>query len=240
MGQDKGGKSPPVNVHEGHRERLRQRFIEHGLDNFNDINVLELLLCYTIPRRDTNAVAHSLLDRFGSLHGVLEADRRELCDVEGVGEYTATFLTLIPAVARRYSVSRDSPERRQLVSSRSAGEFLVSVYMYERVETACMICLDSAGRMLCLEELSRGVVDSTAISVRKIAETALMNGAKMVILAHNHVRGLLEPSDGDLEVTRQAARTLRAMGIELVDHIIVMGGSYFSMGDRGLIGGGVI
>ena len=109
-----------MGIHDGHRQRMKERFLGHGLDNFNDINALELLLFYAAPRRDTNALAHALLDRFGSFSAVLEADEQELLAVPGVGENAVTLLRLIPAVSRRYLLDK-SPADEPVNSAEAAG-----------------------------------------------------------------------------------------------------------------------
>lgn len=122
-----------MGVHDGHRARMKARFVRSGLDNFDDHSVLELLLFYAVPRRDVNELAHALLDHFGTLDAVFEASFEDMMRVPGVGENVATLLTLIPQVGRRYQMAK----RRQqtiLRSSEDAGHYLVPLYLYERTE----------------------------------------------------------------------------------------------------------
>ncbi|HNX99923.1 MAG TPA: DNA repair protein RadC [Oscillospiraceae bacterium] len=224
-----------MGVHDGHRGRMKTRFLEHGLDNFDDINVLELLLFYALPRCDTNVVAHRLLDRFGSLPGVLEAPAEELARVEGVGDSAAALLRLIPQVSRRYMMEREGTAAHALSDPASAGCFFVPRFLYETDEVVYLACLDSVHRVLSCTEVGRGVVNSAEVSVRKIVELALRQNAAAVILAHNHVNGLAIPSKEDELTTRQLASALNLVGIGLIDHIIVAGGEFVSMADSGML-----
>lgn len=223
-----------MGVHDGHRERMKKRFIEHGLDNFSDINVLELLLFYALPRRDTNALAHKLLERFGSLRGVLEAPVDELEQVEGVGESAAALLRLVPQVSRRYMMSLGD-SRNELSSSAAAGRYVVPLFMYEREEVVFMLCLDSRCKLINCREIGRGVVNCAQVSVRRVVEQALSQSAVSVVLAHNHVDGLAIPSREDELTTRRIQEALALVGVTLSDHIIVSGEDFVSLADSGLI-----
>lgn len=225
-----------MDVHSGHRERMKKRFSEHGLDNFDDLYVIELLLFYVIPRRETNTIAHALLERFGSLDEILEAPIPELMKVNGVGENTATFLKLIPQISRRYMISKNDTGKDKILSSTTqAGMYFVPLFMYEKDEVVYMACLDSKCRMICCRQIGRGVVNAAEVSVRQIVETALSYSAASVILAHNHINGLALPSREDEMTTRQIGSALALVGISLADHIIVAGEDYVSLADSGLI-----
>lgn len=221
-------------IHDGHRERLKNKFLEYGLDSFDDHNVLELLLFYALPRQDTNPLAHALLDNFGSLDAVLEAPREELLKVPGIGENTATLLKLIPAVSRRYAMSKNEMGNI-LDSTQKAGEYLTARYLYERDEVVCVICLDAKRRVLCCKALFRGDVNSADVSIRKIAELAIVKNASAIILAHNHTSGIALPSREDEQTTRRVKMALEAMNITLLDHIIVADDDYVSMAESNLL-----
>ncbi len=130
-----------MSVHDGHRERLRERFINHGLDSFNEIEALELLLFYAIPRRDTNPLAHALLDRFGGLDGVFSATEQELCDVPGISTGTACLLRMIPQIMRKSEVERAS-RVVEINSIKDAADYLIPRFRYERDELLILLCLD--------------------------------------------------------------------------------------------------
>ena len=223
-----------MSVHDGHRERIKKRFLEQGLDGFDDHNVLELLLFYALPRQDTNPLAHALLDHFGSLDAVLEAPREELLKVPGIGENAATLLQLVPAVSRRYEMTKND-FGEILDSTQKAGDYLTARYLYERDEVVCVICLDAKRRVLCCKNLFRGDVNSAGVSVRKIAELAIAKNASAVILSHNHTSGIALPSREDEQTTKRVKTALEAMNIELLDHIIVAGGDYVSMAESKLL-----
>ena len=224
-----------MGVHDGHRDRLKSRFAEHGLESFNDINALELLLFYAIPRKDTNVMAHDLVDRFGSLSGVFAASLRELTEVPGIGENTALLIKLVPQMMKKCQLSKVN-DIRVFRSSNDLGRFLVPRFMDERDELALLLCLDSRKSLICCRVLNRGVVNAVDITVRRLVELALKNKAASLVLAHNHPDGIALPSREDEAFTRKAGEALRLMGMELVDHIIVAGDRYFSMRDSGLCG----
>ncbi len=223
-----------MGVHDGHRERLRQSFLEHGLSGMNDINALELLLFYAVPRRDTNELAHLLLQHFGSLDGVFSASAEELCEVEGIGAYAASLLTLVPEIMKKSRLSK-SREIRQIRSSDDAGEYLLPYFMNERDEVVYLLCLDSKRAVICCAEMGRGVVNSVDTSVRRIVEKALKVKACSVIIAHNHPDGLALPSREDDLFTKCLYNALETVGIRLEDHIIVADEDYISIADTGMM-----
>ena len=219
-------------IHDGHRERMKKRFLEEGLDGFTQIQALELLLFYCIPQKDTNPLAHALLDRFGSLSQVLEAPVEELRKVPGVGEHTAVFLHLITEAGRFYLVNRSSQESI-LPSLESCAEYMLPFFFGRKVETVFLLCLDAKCKVLCCKEIGEGSVNAAGISVRRVVETGLNAGATTVVLAHNHPSGLALPSPEDIQTTRRLAMALSAVEIHLADHIVVADGDYVSMVQSG-------
>ena len=215
-------------MHEGHRARVKKRFLEEGLDHFSDIQALELLLFYALPRVDTNPIAHRLLDRFGSLSQVLEASPEELCKVPGVGENGALLLNLIPQMGRFYMTDR-AKSATILTSLEQCAEFLVPRFFGRKLETVFLLCLDAKCKVLCCKELGEGSVNSTGLSIRRVVETALGVNASSAVLAHNHPSGLAIPSPEDIQTTRRIAMALQAVEITLVDHIIVADDDYVSI-----------
>lgn len=217
-----------TSLHKGHRERLKNRFLENGLDDFTDIQVLELLLFYVIPRRDTNPIAHGLLNRFGSLAQVLEAPVEELKKVDGIGQEAALFLNMIPAAGRYYMVDK-TMKSRVLRTIEQCGDYLMPFFFGKKVETVFLLCLDAKCKVLCCKEVGEGSVNSAGISIRKIVETSLSANATSVVLAHNHPSGLAIPSPDDIQTTKQLAMALQAVDVQLVDHIVVADDDYVSM-----------
>jgi len=222
-----------MSTHEGHRQRLRQRFLDEGLDHFDEIQVLELLLFYCIPRKNTNEIAHALLNRFGSVAQVMEASADELRKVPGVGETAATFLSLINAFGRYYQVNR-AANVDVLRDIEKCGAYLVPQFVGRRNETVFLLCLDAKCKVLACREVGEGSVNSAAVPIRRIVEMALGANATSVVLAHNHPSGLAIPSGEDVQTTRRLAMALRTVEIELVDHIIVADDDYVSMVQSGL------
>lgn len=220
-------------IHRDHRKRMKARFRKEGLDNFDELHVLELLLFYGIPQGDTSPLAHRLRDRFGSLAQVLEAPAEELEKVPGVGEHVATLLTLIRDISRYYMVSR-SGVCQILNTTDACGDYLVPYFVGRRDETVFLLCLDSKCKVICCKEVGSGSVNSAAVSVRKIVETALNANATSVVLAHNHPSGFAYPSDEDVLTTKRVALALDVVGIFLADHVVVADDDYVSMADSGL------
>lgn len=223
-----------MNYHDGHRERLKERFVEYGLDNFNDVNVLELLLFYSIPRRDTNEIAHKLLDRFGSLDAVLDASVQELCEVDGIGKNTAVLMRLIPQISKRSACSR-TRDITVFNCSSAAGRYLVPLLGGEKTEKMLMLCLNAQKRLISCVELGSGVVDSVNLNVRQLVEAAMKTRASSVIIAHNHPSGHLMPSREDELITRRVRDALQLVEITLDDHLIIGGEYWFSFTDSGLL-----
>ena len=221
-----------MSVHDGHRDRLRKRFLTEGLDNFTDIQVLELLLFYCIPRRDTNELAHALLKRFGSLSQVMETKPEELMTVEGIGYNTAVFLNLIPAAGRFYSVDRIS-HGKMLLTTEDCGQYLLRFFQGRSKETVFLLCLDAKCKVLCCQQVGEGSVNSAGVPVRRVVEMALAANATTVVLAHNHPSGLALPSHEDIATTRRVAVALDAVEINLADHIIIADDDFVSLAQSG-------
>ena len=221
-----------MSIHDGHRQRLKQRFLEEGLDNFTDIQVLELLLFYCIPRQDTNPIAHRLLDHFGSLSQVLEASPQQLQKVPGIGGNAATFLSLITEVGRYYQVDRCNRET-VLREMEDCARYLLPFFFGRTVETVYLLCLDAKGKVLGCKEVGQGSVNSAGISVRKIVELALDTNASMVVLAHNHPSGVAVPSHEDVLTTQRIAAALNAVEVQILDHLVVADGDYVSIRQSG-------
>ena len=221
-------------VHDGHRARKKEQFRTHGLDAFADHEALELLLFYAIPRVDTNPVAHRLIERFGSLDGVLSAPPEELEKVEGVGESAATLLSLILPLVRR---SRMTASKKPVIlgTTQAAGEYFVDLFFGMREERLYEACLDAKGKLLRCAKVADGSVDAVSVNIRVIVENALKCGASAVVLSHNHPSGVALPSEDDNATTLAVYDALRTVDIRLLDHIIVADDDFVSIRDNGLL-----
>ena len=222
-----------MGLHDGHRQRLIQRFLEEDLDNFEPHNVLELLLFYAIPRKDTNELAHVLIDTFCSLNGVFDAPYEELVKVNGIGPNAAAMLKLVPSLTRTYY----SSDARGMIldTSEKSGEYFLPYYIGQTEEVVRLACLDAGGKVISNQILHRGSANAAEVNIRKIVNIALRNNAMGVILAHNHPGGLPLPSEEDVATTKSIREALIPMGILLMDHIIVAGQDYVSMARSGII-----
>lgn len=221
-----------MSIHKDHRQRVRERYLKEGLDGFSEVQVLELLLFYVIPRQDTNPIAHRLIDRFGSLYQVLEAPVEELEKVEGIGPNAALLLSLITAVARVYAVNR-TEKQKILRTIEDCGEYLKSFFIGRRSEMVYLLCLDAKCKVLGCREIGEGSVNSANVPIRRIVETALGLNATSVVLAHNHPSGIALPSGEDVLTTHRVAAALSTVDIVLVDHIVVADDDYVSMVQSG-------
>lgn len=220
------------NIHSGHRERVKKKFHDFGLESFTDIEALELLLMYAIPRRDTNELAHALLNRFKSFHGVMEADIADLCEVPGIGENAAMLIRLVTSLNMRYLKS-EKKRGTKISGSEDAGAFLSPLFAYQQEEVAVMLCMDTSGRVISSHEIGRGSVAEVTFSSRKIVDISLREKAAQVIIAHNHPSGLALASAADEAATIQIRDALRLVGIQLTDHLIFCNDDFTSLRDSG-------
>ena len=218
--------------HDGHRSRLRQRFLKNGLDPLTDDQALELLLYYAMPRKDTNPLARKLIAHFGSLSAVLDAPVHELMGVEGVGEQTATLISLVTPLSRRYLIGR-SNQGDVVSSTQACGEYMLPYFFGSREEMVYLLCLDAKCRVLLCKLLQHGSIHSASFSIRNAAAAAMSCNATSVVLAHNHTSGVALPSHADVATTKQLREALSALVINLVDHIIVADNDYVSMAENG-------
>ncbi len=217
------------NVHQGHRERLRKRFLDEGLDNFQDHNVLEFLLFYSIPMKDTNDEAHALMEEFGSLSAVFDADYEDLCAVKGVGENTAALIKLMPQLFKKYEMDKLNKDGVYLNSSNLSAKYMSSYFKGVTEEKIYVLSLDSTCRLLSVDLLNTGTVNKATVDVRKIVEIAIKHKANNIVLTHNHPSGVTAPSNRDIATTTALIGILADINIRLNDHIIIgCGDEFFS------------
>ena len=219
-------------VHDGHRERLKERFRSEGLDGFTEVQVLELLLFYSVPRKDTNEIAHALLEKFGTLAQVLDANPADLENVPGMGSSSALFLKLLSAAGRRYQISR-TESATILRTLEQCGAYLQPRFFGRKHEAVFLLCLDAKCKVLACKQVGEGSVNSAGVPIRRIVETALSANATMVVLAHNHPSGLALPSADDIQTTKRLAVALDTVEITLIDHLVFSDDDYVSMAQSG-------
>ncbi len=213
------------NIHAGHRERVKKRFDTEGLDHFSEHNVLELLLFFAIPQKDTNELAHELLSHFGTLSAVFDAKPQELAKI--VGKNAARLIKLVLPVARKYFLDREN-YTRTFNKVEDIGEFCVNYFMGRDDECAVLLCFDCKMKLLAIVTVAEGSVNECKIDHRKICETALLHNASVIALAHNHPSGSANPSDADYFSTNTLKDILDGLNITFADHIVVANRDYYS------------
>ncbi len=221
-------------VHDGHRERMRERIRNSGLVALQDHEILEYILYAFVPRKDTNEIAHSLIERFGSFAGVLNADEKSLSAVCGMTANASLFISQLPDVFRKYMQDNEK-ERLNLKGRGVARSYIGSVLYGKRQEEVYAVALDAHDGVINSRFLSSGSGDAVELSVRAVVDFALSNTASSIIIAHNHPSGSVSPSQRDLDVTREVYDTLSALGITLEDHLIFAGKEYYSFEENGLL-----
>ena len=221
-----------MTMHEGHRRRLRERFRLEGLENFQPHEVLELLLFYARARGDVNPLAHRLLETFGSLKGVLEAPVEQLCAVDGVGEETATLISLMVPMYRRYELCL-CEEKKRITRFSEVQDYCRALLTGLRKERFYVISISTQMRVLGQRIVGEGSISEVPAYPRLVVETALNHNAYGVVLCHNHPGGEAVASIGDVDVTRELEAMLAKLGIALMDHIIVADGKTYSMVQHG-------
>lgn len=209
-----------MGVHDGHRGRLRERYINEGGKCFAAHNLLELLLFYGIPRKDTSPIAHALLERFGNVNDVLNATVEELCQVNGVNESTAVLIHLVGEMGDRFYRNEAADELRFFTYD-EIGLFLYEQFTDKKQEQVLAMYTTNSGKLLKLDTLCVGGVNSASFDVRKLVATAISVDAGAVILAHNHPGGTCIPTGEDLDTTKNIGKVLSSAGIELVEHYVI-------------------
>lgn len=217
-----------MSVHNGHRQRMRDRFLKNGLSSFEKHEVLEILLFYCVPRVNINEVAHRLIDRFKTVNGVLRATPEELLSVEGVGESMVTYLSLLNETIRYVGVER-SENMDCLPDTEACVSYLKELFVGVSNETVYLLCLDAKRSVIGHYLISEGSVTSASIPTRTVISKVLSSNAVYAVLAHNHPGGFAIPSAEDEEATAYLELMLQGVGVTLLDHIIISDRDYVSL-----------
>jgi DNA repair protein RadC len=219
----------------GHRQRLKKRFAENGFSGFHDYEILELVLFYAIPQKDTKPLAKSLLKSFGSMSKVLDAAPDELASVDGCGPSTALYLYALRSLFAAYANDSAKQDATRLTTMSGLVEYLRAEIGNRQNEVLFAIFLNAANEVLATKEMSEGTVNQAAAYPRRIVEEALKCKATSLILAHNHPGGIAEPSEDDLRITEEIRNALALVEVSLQEHIILAGSDYFSFSRNGLL-----
>jgi DNA repair protein RadC len=217
-----------------HRQRLKKKFSESGVAAFHDYEVLELLLSYAIHRKDVKPIAKELLHKFGSLKGIMDAEKDSLENVKGIGAHAAILIRLIKEMGTLY-LKEKAREKPQITCTSELIDYCKSYMGGLKDERFCVIYLDAQNRLADIETIQEGIVNQTVVYPRKVLENALKQKASAVILVHNHPSGHVKPSDADIRLTRTIQETARLLDIIVHDHVIIGENRFFSFREEGLI-----
>lgn len=215
-------------LHEGRRSRVKNRYLTSGLDDFQEHEVLELLLFYAIPYKDTNELAHRLLDSFGSLYAVLNADSKELSKIDGMGEHASIFLSMLPAVYKAYDKSRYA-KKAQLKTIRDVVNYCKTLLFNDNNESLYCICMNNSFEVINSSLIARGINTQLNAHPRLVVSALLKNNASKLVLCHNHPVGLAKPSYADEVYTKSISSILSGLDIDFIDHIIVANDGAYSI-----------
>lgn len=220
--------------HSGHRTRVRKKFIENGFDVFEAHEALEMFLYYAIPRKDTNPLAHRLLDRYLTIGGVCDAPIDELMNDFGLSESAAAYIKMLPEMSRLYNESKISDDN--IIDLEKLGRQFQTKFIGRTNEAVALMLGDAKGKMIYFGIISKGSLNSSDVPIRKVVDLSLRHNAKTAFLAHNHPSGTALPSRSDLEITEMLKNTLMSVGVILVDHYIVTDDDYISLRESELSG----
>ncbi|MEE1318636.1 MAG: JAB domain-containing protein [Ruminococcus sp.] len=213
--------------HTGHRQRLKKKFIENGFDVFEPHEALEMCLFYAIPRRDTNPLAHRLLDRYLTIAGVCDAPIDELMNEFGLSESAAVYLKMLPEISRLYNESKMSHD--YIIEDETLGDMFMAKFIGRTNEAVALMLGDAKGKMLYFDIIAKGSLNSSNVPIRRIVDLALRHNARSVYIAHNHPSGSAMPSPRDIETTIALKDTLETVGVKLGDHFIITTDDYVSI-----------
>lgn len=220
--------------HSGHRQRVRKKFIENGFDVFEPHEVLEMFLFYAIPRKDTNPLAHRLLDRYMNIGGVCDAPIDELISEFNLSESAAVYIKMLPEMSRLYNESKMSDDN--IIDYENLGKLFQAKFIGRTSEAVALMLGDAKGKMIYFNIISKGSLNSSDMPIRKIVDLSLRHNAKTAFLAHNHPSGTALPSHSDLLTTQKVRETLLSVGVDLIDHFIITDDDYVSLRESGLAG----
>ena len=228
--------SEEINIKHGHRKRLKERFFKSPIRTVPDYEILEMLLFYVIPVRDTKSIAKLLLKKFGSLAGVINAEEIQLDEIKGIGQSVAIYFKLLKDFFSRLHISNDFEKKVHILNNWNAVINYCNLTMgFQKTECFKILYLNVKNALIYEEVIDYGTVDRIAIHPREIVKNALIHSASAVILVHNHPSGEITPSKQDMELTDMIVSGLKSVNITVHDHIIVSHNDYYSFKSNDLI-----
>lgn len=224
------------NIHQGHRQRMKDRFVqEGGLDSFEDHQVLEMLLFYALPRRDTNEIAHKMIKEYGSLNNLLSASPSDIARSCNVSANTAVLISLVQHIAKRY-LTRTERADEPVKSKKAAYDVIAPYFAGANREMIYLMCLDSRLRLIRVACISNGNISDATVNMQRLLTCAIENKAVFAIVVHNHPGGFLEPSSEDMKATLTIKQALQLVSINLIDHLIISDQGCYSFAQNELCG----
>lgn len=234
MSDKKIPKKKPKNLHDGHRERMRGKFIEFGLDVFSDHEVIEKLLYYVVPRKNTNELAHKMLNEFGTIYDLFNAHTLDIQRRTGISEGGAVLFSMMPHLFKRYKLS-ENEEKMKFESSCRLGEFIKVCFIGKVYESFFVMCLNGRLEVIAHKTIQEGTLDVVQLNMRDILEFVIRHKAKYIVLAHNHPSGDPTPSQADLNATVDISQILKKFDIDVIDHFLITSDNYVSFAEHGYL-----
>ena len=216
-----------MGIHDGHRDRMREKFLKNGEETLDDHELIEMLLYHSVPRKDTNPIAHELIEQFGSVSEILKADVDELQSKAGISRNSAVLIKLVHALNRRAAMDESESENIERYDTlEKLGNLMINYFVGLTVERTYLVMLDNSMRLIDVVLLGEGTINESPFPMRSLVEHAVRRNASCVLIAHNHPNGLAVPSGSDIEFSHQLDQALSLIGIPLLESIVVAGRRY--------------
>lgn len=215
-------------LHEKHRERLKEKFLEFGLDGIEDHELVELLLFYAVPRQNTNEIAHRLINEYGRLSDILEADTENIINIKGISKHSATLFKLILACVNKY-MNEQNDIVNAMLTPKNIDKYIKNLFYGHTNEVAYALLLDKDCVVKKIKKMSSGTVNAAPLYPRDVVKLAVNEKYPYMILAHNHPNGNAMPSQNDFKITKTIELALNFVEVRLVDHVIVSGEKVISL-----------
>lgn len=222
--------------HSGHRQRIKTKALEGGIEHWAYHEVLELILMYSVPYKDVNPLAHTLIESFGSLGAVLDAGYEELKKIDGVGHETALFLSLLPDFFTKYTASKNV-DSVVLDTAHKLVNYFRTIDRVRNNERFYIFCLNGEKKLIKTVKFDADIISAVSVPLTDFSQKVAFAANRGVVILHTHPNGIAEPTDADIKATRRMVKAASAVGVKIEDHIIVSNNSFFSFADNGLMQG---